>query len=150
MQCKRLLTVLLLSVIMATATINVATATESNANTVNGGYTVTPATGHTSIFRPLTISSSITQGQTNSHYTNINGFYTSLNVDLNWGNYANSLQLTIYAPDGHVFGPYYDNDDGNRDGRINLYINNPNGIAQGTWNYKVYGYSVSGTQSYTI
>jgi len=64
----------------------------------------------------------------------------TLNVDLNWGNSANSLQLTIYSPDNHVFGPYYDSDDGIIDGRINLDIYNPNGIAQGTWSYNVYGY----------
>jgi hypothetical protein len=134
---------------MAIVAANAATA-DSNVNIGNDGYTVTPATGHTSFFKPMTISSSIIQGQTNWHYHNVNGFYTTLNVDLNWGNYANSLQLTIYAPDGHVFGPYYDNGDGSQDGRINLYITNLNGIAQGNWGYKVYGYSVSGTQSYTI
>jgi hypothetical protein len=150
MQHIRLLTVLLLSSVMAIATVNVATATDSNVNIGNGGYTITPATGHTSIIRPMTISSSITQGQTNWHYKNLNSYCTSLNVDLNWGNTANSLQLTIYSPDGYIFGPYYDLDDGVTDGRINLYVNNPNGVAQGTWNYKVYGYSVSGTQSYTI
>jgi len=80
-------------------------------------------------------------------------------VDLKWGNPSNSLRLTIYSPDGYVFGPYFDNADGVINGRINLNINNPNGIAKGTWyyevyevyeGYEVYGYSVIGTQSYTI
>jgi len=146
----RLLTVLLLSGMMAVAIANVASASESDVNSSYGVYTVTSASGHTSFNQYRTISSSITQGQTNWHYQNINGYYTSLNVDLNWGYSANSLQLTIYSPDGYVFGPFYDIDDGVSDGRINLYINNPNGIAQGNWGYRVYGYSVSGTESYTI
>lgn len=73
-----------------------------------------------------------------------------MEVDLNWEYSANSLSLTIYSPDNSIRGPYYDSSDGTTDGRIHLYVNNPNGVTQGTWNFKVYGYSVSGTQSYTI
>jgi hypothetical protein len=80
----------------------------------------------------------------------VSTYSTSLHIDLNWGNPSNSLRLKIYTPDGYTLGPYYDNADGSIDGRINIYVNNPNGIAQGTWYYEVYGYSVSGTQSYTI
>ncbi len=98
----------------------------------------------------MTVSSSITQGQTNWHSEIVSGFYTSLHVDLNWGDQYDSLRLKIYTPDGYTLGPYYDNADGNTDGRINIYVNNANGIAQGTWYYEVYGDSVTGTQSYTI
>lgn len=100
---------------------------------------------------PMTVSSSIIQGQTNWHSVVISGFYTSMSVDLNWfGVTSNSLQLTIYSPDNSIYGPYYDGDDGSIDGRIHRYVNNPNGVPQGTWYFKVYGYSVTGTQSYTI
>jgi len=115
----------------------------------NGGYVIKPANS-AGAFGILTISGSVTQGQTNWHYKTVSGYMTTLNVDLSWGNPSNSLQLTIYSPDNHVFGPYYDRDDGAVDGKINLDIYNANGIATGTWTYKVYGYSVSGAQSYTI
>jgi hypothetical protein len=98
----------------------------------------------------LWVNAEITQGQTNWHTKDVSTFITSLNVDLNWGTPGNSLRLTIYSPDGYVFGPYFDISDGSINGRINRYINNPNGIAKGTWYYEVYGYSVSGTQSYSI
>lgn len=75
---------------------------------------------------------------------------TTLGVNLNWGNTGNSLRLTIYIPDCYMLGPYYDGSDGSINGRISLDISNPNGIAKGTWRYCVYGYSVSGVQSYTI
>jgi len=61
-----------------------------------------------------------------------------------------SLRLRIYTPDGYVLGPYFDNADGTVDGRINLDIYNPDGIAKGTWRYEVYGHSVVGTEDYYI
>jgi hypothetical protein len=80
----------------------------------------------------------------------VSSYITTLNADLFWGNPSNSLQLMIYSPDGYVFGPFYDDSDGYHDGQIDLNIYNSNGIAEGTWYYEVYGYSVSGTQSYFI
>lgn len=114
------------------------------------GYTVTAGKSDSSPFVIMTISGFVVQGQTCWHYNIVSGYYTSLNVDLNWGNPSNSLRLKVYSPDGHTFGPYYDSSDGSINGRINIYIRNSNGIAQGAWVYEVYGYSVSGTQSYTI
>jgi len=96
------------------------------------------------------VYATITQGNTNWHTKDVTTFITTLNVDLNWGNSGNSLRLKIYSPDGYVFGPYFDNADGVINGRINLNINNPNGIAKGTWYYEVYGYSVSRTEDYYI
>ncbi len=116
----------------------------------NGGYVVSPAKSVNGNVGILYISDTIKQGETNWHYKIVSYYFTTLNVDLSWGNSANSLQLTIYSPDNHVFGPYYDSDDGAVDGRINLDIHNPNGIARGTWTYNVYGYQVSGVQSYAI
>jgi len=151
MQNKRMLTVFLLSVVLVTAAIGSASALSVDLNKANnGGYTVTPATDTIRAVSPMTVSDSISQGETNWHSQDVNVFSTSLHVDLNWGNPSNSLRLKIYTPDGYTLGPYYDNADGPIDGRINIYVNNPNGIAQGTWYYEVYGYSVSGTQSYTI
>jgi len=59
-----------------------------------------------------------------------------LNVDLNWGDTTDSLRLRIYTPDGYVLGPYFDNADDAVDGRINLDIYNPDGIAKGKWRYE--------------
>lgn len=115
-----------------------------------GGYTIVPAKNTGGDISIQSVYATITQGQTNWHTKDVTTFITSLNVDLNWGNPSNSLRLRIYSPDGYTFGPYFDNADGTIDGRISLYINNPNGIARGTWRYEVYGYSVVGTQGYSI
>jgi hypothetical protein len=96
------------------------------------------------------IYSTITQGETNWHSVIVNSYYTSINVDLNWGDTSDSLKLYIYDPSYHCLGYFYDTSDGKRDGRINLYVYNPNGVEQGTWRYRVYGYSVSGTEDYSI
>lgn len=125
-------------------------ANDKNSSLVNGGYIVKPVKSSSGNIDPMIVYDSITQGQTNWHGKVVSSYMTSLNVDLNWGNSANSLQLTIYSPDGHVFGPYYDADDGVIDGQINIDIDNPNGIAEGTWYAEVYGYHVTGTQSYSI
>jgi len=104
-------------------------------------------------FSPMSvqmISSSVTQGMMNRHAKEVSSYITSLNVDLNWGNSANSLRLKIYSPDGSTFGPYYDSFDGVTDGRINLNVINHAGVPQGTWYYEVYGERVTGRQAYTI
>jgi hypothetical protein len=74
-----------------------------------------------------------------------------LEVDLKWGNTGNSLDLTIYSPSGSCLGTYYDKSDGRLDGRTHLYIYpSTRYIKPGKWKFKVYGASVSGTQSYTL
>jgi hypothetical protein len=133
------------------ASFAVASASENNTFVRGGGYVIEP--GHNAGMSSIGIDSvfsSITQGRTNWHTKSVSSFITSLNVDLNWGNPSNSLRLKIYSPDGYTFGPYYDNFDGSNNGRINFYINNANGIAQGTWYYEVYGDRVSGTQTYSL
>lgn len=120
-------------------------------STADLGYKIVPAKstdgGDVGI---RTVYSTITQGETNWHYVTISSYYTSLNVDLNWGDTSDSLKLYIYDPSNHCLGSFYDSSDGRIDGRINLYITNNNGIEQGTWTYRVYGYSVTGTEDYSI
>ncbi len=135
--------------LLFSASLALAAVSEEQMNTANGGYTEGPA-NDTSGAGIDTVNATITQGQTNWHTKDVTTFITTLNVDLNWGNPSNSLRLRIYSPDGYVFGPYFDNADGVINGRINLDLRNPNGIAKGTWRYEVYGYSVVGTQSYSI
>ena len=118
--------------------------------TSSGGYIVTPAKSIEDPFQIMRVSDTITQGGTNWHSRVVSTPTTYLGVNLNWGNTGNSLSLTIYTPDGYTLGPYYDSADGSVNGKISLSITNPNGIAQGTWRYCVYGDSVSGVQSYTI
>jgi hypothetical protein len=113
------------------------------------GYMVTP--GSAAVRLPemsLLSSGSLSQGQTNWYTTYVSSGKTSFYTNLNWGNPSNSLALTIYAPDA-VFGPYYDSADGRIDGRINLRISKSGGLTSGTWYSGVYGYSVSGVQSYS-
>jgi hypothetical protein len=137
--------------LLFSASLAMAAVSEEKMNAAKtGGYTVEPANGTGGDVGIQSVYSTITQGQTNWHTKDVTTFITTLNVDLNWGNPGNSLRLTIYSPDGYVFGPYFDNADGVVNGRINLNIRNPNGIAKGTWYYEVYGYSVVGAQSYSI
>jgi hypothetical protein len=108
------------------------------------------STGSSKIMSPATVYDSVIQGETDWHSNTINTYTTKLTVDLYWGNPSNSLQLTIYSPDGYTFGPYYDGADGTNDGRTHIEISSSSGLTQGTWYYKIYGYSVTGTQSYSI
>ena len=115
-----------------------------------GGYTVTPAKDADGDAGVRWVYDTITQGETNWHSKIVSTDINTLNVDLNWGDTTDSLRLRIYTPDGYVLGPYFDNADGAVDGRINLDIYNPDGIAKGTWRYEVYGHSVVGTEDYYI
>ncbi|MGD0079561.1 MAG: pre-peptidase C-terminal domain-containing protein [Methanoregula sp.] len=114
------------------------------------GYSVTPAGNlHLpAVMSPMT-AGTITQGQTNWYSLVVPSGKTSLTVDLNWGYAPNSLSLTAIAPDGTI-GPFYDASDGVMDGRIFMTISRTGGIAPGTWKFRVYGVSVSGTQSYNF
>nr|WP_321498002.1 peptidase domain-containing protein [uncultured Methanolobus sp.] len=98
----------------------------------------------------MSLSNYITQGETNWHSTYVGTYTDTLTVDLNWGDTSDSLKLYVYSPSNELFGPYYDNSDGRKNGRIRVNIYNGNGIEQGTWMYRVYGYSVIGTEDYSI
>lgn len=99
----------------------------------------------------IDIYDSITQGQTKTYATNVGTGVNWLEVDLNWGNQANSLSLTIYKPSGSSIGTYYDSSDGVIDGRIHIDIVPGQGyVESGQWKYKVYGVSVVGTEDYTF
>jgi hypothetical protein len=97
---------------------------------------------------PRTVGT-ITQGETDWYSVVVPSGRSSITVDLNWGNPSNSLSLTAIAPDG-IIGPFYDSSDGVTNGRIYLTISRAGGIAPGTWWFKVYGDSVTGTQSYNF
>ncbi|MCK4269235.1 MAG: hypothetical protein KAW93_02020 [Methanogenium sp.] len=117
----------------------------------DGGYTVTWLnTDKTNDYQVKTVYETIKAGETDWISKPISGYYTQLHIDLNWGDTSDSLRLKIYSPDGNTFGYYYDNSDGSTDGRIQLNINNQNGIAEGTWWYEVYGYRVTGEEDYYI
>jgi hypothetical protein len=98
----------------------------------------------------LSLGNYISQGETNWHSSYVNTYVDTLAVDLNWGDTSDSLKLYIYSPNNELFGPYYDYSDGRTNGRIKVNIYNGNGIEQGTWMYRVYGYSVIGTEDYSI
>ncbi|WP_225353847.1 hypothetical protein [Methanolacinia petrolearia] len=116
-----------------------------------GGYTVTvPDVTGINYPQVKSVYATITQGETDWFSTDISGYYTQFHVDLNWGDVTDSLRLKVYSPDGYTFGYYYDSFDGSNNGRIELNINNNNGIAEGTWYCEVYGYDVTGTEDYTI
>ena len=93
----------------------------------------------------------ISQGQTINHYVSVGSGISWLEVDLNWGDTSDSLALTVYSLSGTNLGTYHDNSDGSVNGRIHIGIYPSQGyIEQGIWRFKVYGESVSGTQSYAF
>ncbi len=95
------------------------------------------------------VSTTISQGQTHTYSRYVNSGTTSVISDLNWGDTADSLSLTIIAPDA-TLGPYYDGADGQIDGRILLRVSKSSGVTPGTWWNRIYGYQVTGTQAYTF
>jgi hypothetical protein len=163
-----ILVMLIAVAILVTA--SASAASEVTKQTGNNGWVVTqgdPSKASSVVFTSVGTSSSssmmassfsftpgvnyIISGQTSysSSYIQSSPGFT---VDLNWGNSANSLQLTIFCADGSVLGPYYDSADTRADGRIclNFYKTDGSNIPAGIYYAKVYGYHVTGIQSYTI
>jgi hypothetical protein len=89
-------------------------------------------------------------GQTLWNQAQVSGGSTSLNVDLKWQNPQDDLRLMVYGPNGQVLGPYEDNSDGRPDGQIYMELDNPKGIADGTWSFKVTDTSATGSNRYSI
>lgn len=92
----------------------------------------------------------ISEGQTVWHSADITGSSTTLSVDLKWKSTSDDLRLMIYTPDNKVLGPYYDDSDGTDDSRIYLNVTNPDGVAAGTWSFKVTGVDVASNDSYYL
>ncbi|MCD1296333.1 hypothetical protein CUJ83_15120 [Methanocella sp. CWC-04] len=101
-------------------------------------------------FPEVELNNDILQGQTNWHQCEVSEASTSLVVDMKWKEPKNDLRLLIYTPDGHILGPYYDDSDGEMDGRINLEVSNEDGLATGQWNLKVNGIDIAGKEEYYI
>ncbi|MDI6895960.1 hypothetical protein [Methanocella conradii] len=124
----------------------------NNGFTVVSGYDAQPVksldmTGTVSAMTVYTI----VQGQTNYHPKYIGPGCYYYYVDINWGNTANSLRLTIIAPDDTVIGTFYDSSDGRTDGRIYLRISyGGQPLPVGTYDHYVYGYKVTGIEDYTV
>ncbi|WP_254059062.1 peptidase domain-containing protein [Methanogenium sp. MK-MG] len=141
--------ILLCCVSFASAAVNEEKA-DANETTHFGEYIITPAKDFGGDIVIRYVYDTITQGETNQHSKTVDTDITVLHVDLNWGDQADSLRLKVYSPDWQYLGMYFDNADGMIDGRISIDIENPNGIAKGTWHYEVYGYNVEGTEDYYI
>ncbi|HQD26633.1 pre-peptidase C-terminal domain-containing protein [Methanoculleus sp. DTU007] len=137
------------TVIMIAAAMLIPTVAAQETGTYN--YTVTPAGDTvlkgTSVIVPMN-TGSIKQGESKWYSLNVPAGKKELFIDLNWGDTSNSLRLMVYAPDA-VLGPYYDAYDG-VNGRICLRISDSVSLFPGTWQFEVYGASVTGTQSYTF
>jgi hypothetical protein len=97
-----------------------------------------------------TYNNHIAAGDTNWHSASVGNAVKSLNVDLKWNNPGGKLRLMVYTPDGKVLGPYYDDSDGTTDGRINLNIANPSGVAAGEWHLKVTDTDTLGDNDYYL
>ncbi len=148
--------VLILCVIIGLMTIPAVSAEKGDSENANGkDYIVSPWIENSfdtenPLFSTL-LSQSISQGQTITNNVNVGSGVNYLEVDLNWGDTSDSLTLNVYTPSGSKLGTYRDNSDGSANGRIHFSIDPSQGyVQQGTWKFKVYGESVSGTQSYTF
>ncbi|MDY0386110.1 MAG: hypothetical protein RBT65_03070 [Methanolobus sp.] len=116
----------------------------------NDGYTVSPSGEDNPLFSIL-VYSSVSQGQTKIHTSDVGAGVEWLEADLNWGDTSDSLSLSIYTPGGSKVGTYYDSDDGAVDGRIHLdIVPNQGYVETGEWEFRVYGVSVSGTEAYNF
>ncbi len=98
----------------------------------------------------MSLQNIICQGQIQWAQKTISGHPTTIYTDVNWGNPANSLSLTVYTPDGYVLGPYYDNVEGVLNGYIPLALTRSGGVTPGTYYYQICGYRVTGSQYYTF
>lgn len=118
--------------------------------TGSNGYTITPATdGIKGVVNPLRNDVTISQGEKDCYSHAVPSGTSQLTADLNWGNSANSLALTITSPTTTI-GTFHDADDGAIDGRIHITISKSSDIESGTWIFLVYGESVSGEEDYTF
>lgn len=129
--------------------------TKVTLDSAGNDYVVSPSTENSSdtenSISSLRSTQYISQGQTINHYVGVGSGVNYLEVDLNWGDTSDSLTLSISTPSGSKLGPYRDNYDGSVNGRIRLNIDPSQGyVEQGTWQFKVYGESVSGTEDYTF
>ena len=161
MRYKYWLAALLLAAVLGVVFLSAPATAASGDDSVSvagpGGYVVTfyktssKAAITSGLITPMAMeSSSIVQGQYKWHYRDVNYYTTSLNFGLYWGNPSNSLRLRVFTPDGYVLGPFYDMYDGSLNGATGVTVTRSGGVAQGTWVSEAYGYSVSGTQSYSI
>jgi len=95
-------------------------------------------------------TNAIAAGEDNWHTVDVSSAIDTMNVDLNWEDDDSDLRLMVFAPDGTILGPYYDDSDGTIDGRINLNIANSEGLATGEWYLKVSDTDVTGTNDYYV
>jgi hypothetical protein len=92
---------------------------------------------------------SATQGEMKPFHRVMPEGLNRFTYDLFWQDTNSSLKLTIFAPDGKM-GPYYDESDGRKNGRIYVQVSRPEGIAPGDWYAVVEGVSVNGTQQFML
>jgi len=91
----------------------------------------------------------VTEGETKPFHRQMPAGLKEFTYDLYWQDLNASLKLTVFAPDGKM-GPYYDESDGIKNGRIYLLVSRPEGIAPGNWYAVVEGEHVDGTQQFML
>lgn len=141
--CRILIPVLLMAALLTLP----AYALESEVN--DCGYEIAPLPEEHQWMSVLRNYATITQGGTDRYTKSVSNGETDLPLDLNWGNSANSLSLTVSSPTT-VVAIFHDADDGKSDGRIGMIIRNSGGLEPGTWTFLVHGESVHGTEDYTF
>lgn len=92
----------------------------------------------------------IRAGQTNWHQVTVSGKPASLSFELKSSDETTDLRVVVYTPDGNILGPYTDDSDGSIDGRINMEIENPAGVADGDWSFKVTDTGATGKEEYYL
>jgi len=92
---------------------------------------------------------SVTQGEMKPFHREMPEGLDRFTYDLFWQDANSSLKLTIFAPDGKM-GPYYDESDGKKNGRIYVQVFRPEGIAAGDWYAVVEGEHVKKAQHFML
>jgi hypothetical protein len=92
---------------------------------------------------------SVTQGEMKPFHRVMPEGLDRFTYDLFWQDTNSSLKLTIFAPDGKM-GPYYDESDGRKNGRIYVQVSRSEGIAVGDWYAVVEGEHIKGTQQFML
>jgi len=74
----------------------------------------------------------IREGESVSFHRNVPEGTGNLTCDLNWIDTGSSLKVTLFAPDG-MMGPYDDDSDGYKDGRVFLQFSRERDLTGGDW-----------------
>ena len=100
-------------------------------------FNIGSLTANSSSEGPIYIQHTVPHEEVTALYSkNISASTPYIIVDLYSGDANDTITLTVFAPD-KVLGPYTDESDGVKDGRIFLNISRNGGLTPGVWKFRV-------------